>query len=122
MRRLESFRSFWLRRHLLTLDFSEGERTWVERQSLDIKRTIFQNYYQDEDIYVYVPLEWRKKGPYLTFDCVLNDGNSASLMGKAFNEGYALWMFDDMCRAFGIDSRDIPTCLREHVAHIIADQ
>lgn len=63
-----------------------------------------------------------KKGPYLTFDCVLNDGNSASLMGKAFNEGYALWMFDDMCRAFGIDSRDIPTCLREHVAHIIADQ
>ena len=43
-------------------------------------------------------------------------------MGKAFNEGYALWMFDDMCRAFGIDSRDIPTCLREHVAHIIADQ
>ncbi len=33
MRRLESFRSFWLRRHLLTLDFSEGERTWVERQS-----------------------------------------------------------------------------------------
>lgn len=56
MRRLESFRSFWLRRHLLTLDFSEGERTWVERQSLDIKRTIFQNYYQDEDIYVYVPL------------------------------------------------------------------
>ena len=50
MRRLESFRSFWLRRHLLTLDFSEGERTWVERQSLDIKRTIFQNYYQDEDL------------------------------------------------------------------------
>ena len=43
-------------------------------------------------------------------------------MGKAFNEGYALWMFDDMCRAFGIDSRDIPTCLREHVAHIIANQ
>jgi|GEM_PF-2530718 len=34
--KLEENRSAWSRRHLLMLDFSEGRRTWLEKESIDI--------------------------------------------------------------------------------------
>ena len=123
--KLEENRSAWSRRHLLMLDFSEGRRTWLEKESIDIRTTILidlaKKFYlpaqggKKRENFLYIPLGWRTKESYLQYDCSLNDGHSASLMNRNFNEGYAYWLF---LQEFG---DDLPECMNEYVARIVCN-
>ncbi|WP_129591464.1 hypothetical protein [Actinomyces sp. oral taxon 897] len=123
--KLEENRSAWSRRHLLMLDFSEGRRTWLEKESIDIRTTILidlaKKFYlpaqggKKRENFLYIPLGWRTKESYLQYDCSLNDGHSASLMNRKFNEGYAYWLF---LQWFG---DDLPECINEYVARIVCN-
>lgn len=112
---LDKSRDCWIKRVVLTIDFSEGLDTFCERASFDLDtdyliRKTFDKYY-------YIPVGWRERAPFLELDCKTQSGNSLQLLPLSFREKYVEWAFWELCNAHGyINSQQgIPICLRNRI-------
>lgn len=115
IRELDSSRETWAKRAVVTLDFSEGKDTYVERMTIDVKARVFSERLKEgEDILV--PVGWRDRATFLEFDCRTDSGESFQLLQLKYRELFAEWLFWIQCLEKDyLPERVIPECLQNQV-------
>lgn len=91
----------WINRTTVTLDFSQGFATYLEKITFDIETTVVSNITSssDEGLDAHlIPLGWRRRETFLAFDCKTNSGESLQLLPLRKRQMYCEWIFWEVCK------------------------
>lgn len=121
IRCLDENREKWTRRTVVTVDFTDGLDTYVERITYDIdQKHIVQHSKLSRTDTFYVPIAWRPRETFLEFDCVSNSGTSLQLTELAIRQRYCEWYFWQRCRELKVVkpskiTSKLRSCLKSYV-------
>ena len=117
---LEDSTESWLKRSVVTVDLSQGRDSYIERMTLDLDVGCLKKYGFEGQYYI--PVGWRARRTFLSYDCKSETGASLQLAKRAFREAYSEWLFFRYGRDLGILSDGaVPPCLVERVKRRIHD-
>lgn len=111
LRSLEEGRELWIKREVVTVDFSENKAAYVERLTFDLNAEHFTNNTAIGGFH-YIPIGWRDRESFLEFNCRTDRGNSVQLLTLDYRHLFMKWMFWSLCCEKGFIEPDlVPSCL-----------
>lgn len=110
-------RRSWVRREIVSLDFDNEFRSYLERLTIDVDQSIVEAFRKDYGLsQSYIPLGWREKGPIYSVDCKSADGRSLRLLNRSFNESFSEYMFWMVSAEAGYSKEAVPKEVQDYVS------